>query len=107
MNKATPSAPPASPAAGWIQMSLERTLAQEAAVGHAVQRHAARQAQVLQAGLPCTWRAMRSMISSVTTWIEAARSISRCVSGDSGCRGGPPNSRSNFGARSSSARGSS
>ena len=26
-----------------------------------------------------TWRAMRSMISSVTTWIDAARSISRCV----------------------------
>ncbi len=44
----------------------------------------------------CTCRAMRSMISSVTSWIEAAMSISRCVSGDSGCRGGPPNSRSNF-----------
>ena len=28
----------------------------------------------------CTWRAMRSMISSVTTCTDAARSISRCVS---------------------------
>ena len=39
-----------------------------------------------------TCRAIRSMISSVTTWIDAARSISRWVSGDSGLRGGPPNS---------------
>ena len=43
-----------------------------------------------------TCRAMRSMISSVTTWIEAARSISRWVSSVSGVRGGPPKSRSNF-----------
>ena len=37
---------------------------------------------------------MRNMISSVTTCTEAARSISRCVSVDSGARGGPPKSRS-------------
>ena len=37
-----------------------------------------------------TCRAIRSMISSVTAWIEAARSISRWVSGVSGFRGGPP-----------------
>ncbi len=37
---------------------------------------------------------MRSMISSVTTWIDAAMSISRCVSFDSGLRGGPSNSSS-------------
>ena len=43
-----------------------------------------------------TCRAMRSMISSVTACIDAARSISRCVSGDSGLRGGPPKSRWNF-----------
>ena len=46
MNRAAPSAPPASPAAGWIQMSSNGPFAQDAAVGHAVQRHAAGQAQV-------------------------------------------------------------
>ena len=39
---------------------------------------------------------MRIMISSVTFWIDAAMSISRCVTGDSGARGGPPKSSSNF-----------
>ena len=62
----TPSAPPASPAAGWIQMSLERPLAQQPAVGDAVERHAAGQAEVLAAGLavrrgaPCAARSPRS-----------------------------------------------
>jgi hypothetical protein len=42
----------------------------------------------------CAVRAMRSMISSQTTWTDRARSISRCVSFDSGTRGGPPNSLS-------------
>ena len=51
MSCATPSAPPASPAAGWIQSSLERALAQQAAVADAVERDAARQAEVLEAGL--------------------------------------------------------
>ena len=36
------------------------------------------------------------MISSVTFWIEAARSISRWVKGDSGFRRGPPNASSNL-----------
>ena len=36
-----------------------------------------------------TWRAMRSTTSSVTTCTDAARSISRCVSGVSGSRGRP------------------
>ncbi len=35
------------------------------------------------------WRAMRITISSVTTWIDAARSSSRWVISDSGERGGP------------------
>ena len=35
-------------------------------------------------------RAMRTMISSVTCWIEVAMSISRCVVGPSNFRGGPP-----------------
>ena len=47
--------------------------------------------------MACTCRAQRSMISSVTSWIDAAMSISRWVSGDSARRGGPPNSVSNFG----------
>src|SRR5437867_8144287 len=37
----------------------------------------------------CSVRTMRSMTSSHTTWTERARSISRCVSLDSGTRGGP------------------
>ena len=41
------------------------------------------------------WRAIFRTISSVTSWIERARSISRCVSFDSGARAGPPKSRSN------------
>ena len=44
----------------------------------------------------CKCRTARSMISSVTAWIEAAKSISRWVKGASGRRGGPPNSRANF-----------
>jgi hypothetical protein len=36
----------------------------------------------------------RSTTSSVTAWIDAARSISRCVSRSSGLRGGAPNSAS-------------
>ena len=45
----------------------------------------------------CTWRAVRSIASSVTAWTDAAMSISRWVIGVSGWRGGPPNSASNFG----------
>ena len=41
----------------------------------------------------CAWRAVRSMISSVTSWIDAAMSISRWVMGVSGWRAGPPKSR--------------
>ena len=40
-------------------------------------------------------RVSRSTTSSVTAWIDAARSISRWVSNSSGLRGGPPNSSSN------------
>ena len=41
-----------------------------------------------------TWRAILSIAISVTTWTEEARSISRCVSFDSGLRAGPPKSSS-------------
>ena len=43
-----------------------------------------------------TCRAILSMISSVTDWIDAARSMCRSVIGDSGLRGGPPNNWWNF-----------
>ena len=43
-----------------------------------------------------TVRPRRSTASSVTSWIERARSMSRWVSSDSGLRGGPPKSASNF-----------
>ena len=51
MNSAAPSAPPASPAAGWIQMSSNGSFAQQPAVGDAIQRHAAGQHQVSHFGL--------------------------------------------------------
>ena len=41
-------------------------------------------------------RASLSTTSSVITWIEAARSISRCVRRYSGLRAGAPNSAANF-----------
>ena len=41
-----------------------------------------------------TVRARRRIASSATAWTDAARSISRWVSGDSGRRGGPPKSLS-------------
>ncbi len=40
--------------------------------------------------------ARRRTTSSVTAWIEAARSISRCVRRSSGLRAGPPKSASNL-----------
>ena len=60
---------------------LERAFAQDAAVGDAVQGHAAGQHEICASPFAdARAGAMRSMISSVTAWIEAARSISRCVS---------------------------
>ena len=93
---AAPSAPPASPAAGWIQTwsnGPSRRIfpfpTQFSATPPAMHR----------LGSPvsaCAVFAILSMMSSVTAWIEAARSISRCVIGLSAARGGPPNRRSNF-----------
>ncbi len=91
---AAPSAPPASPAAGWIQMSSKMPLAQQPPVGDAVERHAAREAELSLPVSSRACRATRSTISSVTSWIEAARSISRRVMRASGLRAGPPNSAS-------------
>ena len=86
----------ASPAAGCTIDVLEGAVAQHLAVGDAVERHAAGEAQVRLARSRARARASsRSTTSSVTAWTDAARSISRWVSGASGLRGGPPNSSSN------------
>ena len=67
--------------------ALELAVAQDLAVGDAVERDAAGQAQVLDAvGAATRSRVMRSMISSVTFCTEAARSMSRWVSGSLSCR---------------------
>ena len=64
---------------------VERPLAEQPAVGHAVQRHAAGQDEVLLPGLRLRRaRPIRSTTSSVTAWMLAARSMCRCSSGDSG-----------------------
>jgi hypothetical protein len=63
---------------------LERPFAQQAAVADAVERDAARETEVLLPGLACTCRAMRSMISSVTT-CTTPRGPSPLRHGDSAC----------------------
>ena len=74
---------------------VENAVAQHLAVGDAVERDAAGEAQILRCRSRLrSERASRSTTSSVTAWIEAARSMWRCVSGSSGLRGGPPNSAS-------------
>ncbi len=50
MSSATPSAPPASPAAGWDPHPLERRVLEDAAVADAVQRDPAGHAEVGEAG---------------------------------------------------------
>ena len=58
--------------------SLEGPLAQQPAVGHAVERHAAGQDQVfLSCLLAGAARPIRRTISSVTAWMLAARSMCR------------------------------
>ena len=75
--------------------TLEGAFAQEPAVPDAIERHATGKAEIIEPVSRWAVRAMRSMTSSHTAWIDRARSISRCVNGVSGARGGPPNSSSN------------
>ncbi len=96
MKSAAPSAPPASPAAGWIQIRSNGPSRRMRPLPTQLSATPPARQRFFIPVWACTWRAARIMISSVTTWIEAARSISRWVSGDSGRRGGPPNRRSNF-----------
>ena len=55
------------------------------AISHAIQRDAAGHAEVFLARRFFTCCAIRSTISSVTTWMERARSISRWPISDSAC----------------------
>ena len=75
-----------------------RVLRAGPSVGDAVERDAAGQAEVLQAGLGLrSVRASRSInLLGDQLAPKRARSMSRCVSGTSGGRGGPPNSLSNL-----------
>ena len=91
---ATPSAPPASPAAGWIQISEKgpsrRILPFATQFSATPPARHSRPRPVSKNAV----RAILNMISSHTTCTDRARSSSRCVSFVSGTRGGPPNSRS-------------
>ena len=90
--RAAPSAPPASPLAGWIQR-WSKTFSRRSRP-FATQLSATPPA-MQQLSQPVTSRACRAILrtmSSVTTWIDAARSISRCVISLSGLRAGPPKS---------------
>ena len=96
MLMATPSAPPASPAAGctntWSNGPSRRMRplpTQFNATPPA--RHKSRMPVCL-----CAKVVIFSMTSSVISWIDRARSISRWVSGLSGLRAGPPNTCSIF-----------
>ena len=94
--EAAPTAPPASPAAGCTQMPSNRS--SRSSLPLATQFSAtppARQRFFAPVSF-FTERASRSTISSVTAWIDAARSMCCWVSSSSGLRAGPPNSSSNF-----------
>ncbi len=96
MSSAVPRAPPASPAAGWIQMfsngPSRRSLplaTQLSATPPAMQRFF----------MPvCSWmcRPIFITMSSVTFWIEAAMSMCSWSSLPSAGRAGRPNSWWNF-----------
>ena len=61
-------------------MSLEAAVAQDLAVGDAVERDAAGEAEIAACRSPrASARVSRSTTSSVTAWIEAARSMWRWV----------------------------
>ena len=93
---AAPNAPPASPAAGWIQRSSNRPSRNTLPL--ATQFSATPPARQ-RLGMPVSARServSRITASSITACAEAARSMCRCVNGSSGSRGGPPNSASNL-----------
>ena len=74
---------------------FEEAFSQNAAVGHAVQSHPSREAEVSLAGLPVdvVCHPQEDFLSDA--WMLAAMSISLCVISASGFRGGPPKSLEN------------
>ena len=79
MNSAVPRAPPASPAAGWIQRFSNGPSRRIRPLPTQFRATPPASTRFFMPVCRCTCRAVRSMTSSVTAWIEAARSISRCV----------------------------
>jgi hypothetical protein len=75
---------------------FERTFAKDSTVTDTIQRHASWRQRFSAPVSRCRVLVSRSITSSVTSWIERARSISRCVSNVPGFCGGPPNRSSNF-----------
>ena len=89
VHRAAPQRPAGVPGRRLDPEVVEDPRAQQLAVGHAVERHPAGQAEVALAGAaPGRGRPARSTISSVTSWIERARSISRRLMAPPGCRAG-------------------
>ena len=85
-HSAAPRAPPASPAAGWIQMPRKRPSRSTLPLATQLSATPPARAQVLYPGLLGSVRGMRSTTSSVTAWMEAAMSMCFCVSRLSGSR---------------------
>ena len=84
-NSAAPSAPPASPAAGWIQMSSNGPSRSSRPLATQFSATPPARTRFFMPGLlAARARPMRSTTSSVTAWMLAARSMCRCSSGDSG-----------------------
>ena len=77
-NRAAPRAPPASPAAGWIQRFSKRPSRRIRPLATQFSATPPARQRFFMPVCRCTCRGQRSMTSSVTAWIEAARSMSRC-----------------------------
>ncbi len=91
-----PRAPPASPAAGWIQRSSKIPARSSTPLATQLSATPPAMQRLRLPVISRAWRASLRTISSVTSWIDFARSISRWVIGDSGGRAGPPNSAANL-----------
>lgn len=89
---AAPSAPPASPAAGWIQIRSNGPSRRTRPLATQLSATPPASVRFEEPVTSCACCAIRSTMSSVTTWIDAAMSISRFVIGLSAFRGGPPKS---------------
>ena len=93
---AAPIALPASPAAGWIHSSSNGPSRSRRPLATQLSATPPARHSFFMPVSAATVRASFSTMSSVTSWIERATSMCRCVSSDSGPRGGPSNSASNL-----------